>query len=232
MSSKSNTNAKQIYSTRKPCCKVCVDAGKTEKEYSSHYVKDLSGNVTCPTLLSQECRYCHKKGHTTSHCTILKKQKEYEENSRKPPISPAKKEAPAPKRSNVFAYLEMNSDESDNEEEEFPVLVAAEPKDSFEKENAAPKKFSYASMAAKTQSEYKAEKIIEEKKPAPIVEQKLKIEFTSRYVGGIDTKTGKKFSWADAESSSDEEDEDEEEEYFAAPVKKNISSLAEDNSAW
>ena len=218
MSSKSNTNSKQIYSARKPCCKVCVDAGKTEKEYSSHYVKDLNGNVTCPTLLSQECRFCKKKGHTTSHCATLKKQKESEENSRRPPISPAKKETPAPKRSNVFAYLEMNSDDdSDDEPEEFPVLVAAEPKDPFEKEISAPKKFSYASMAAKTESEYKEQKRLEEKKPAPLVEQKLKIDFAPRYVGGIDTKTGKKFSWADAESDSEGDDEDE---------------LVEDNSAW
>ena len=215
MSSKSNNNSKQIYSARKPCCKVCVDAGKTEKEYSSHYVKDLNGNVMCPTLLSQECRYCKKKGHTTSHCSTLKKQKEFEENSRKPPVSPAKKQAPAPKRSNVFAYLEMNSDESDDEVEEFPELVAAaEPKDPFEKEQTAPKKFSYASMAAKTEVEHKPTKAAEEKKPVLIVVQEKK---PLRYVNGIDTKTGKKFSWADAESSSDEEDEEE---------------FAEDNSAW
>ena len=73
-------NSKQIYSAKKPCCKVCVDAGKTEKEYSSHYVKDLNGNVLCPTLLNQECRFCHNKGHTTSHCPTLKKQKESKEN--------------------------------------------------------------------------------------------------------------------------------------------------------
>ena len=154
MNTNSMNKRPQIYSAKKPCCKVCVDAGKTEKEYSSHYVKDLNGNVTCPTLLSQECRFCHKKGHTTSHCSTLKKQKGAEENSRKPPISPPKKEVSGPKKSNVFAYLEMNSDESDDDEvEEFPDLVAAEPKDPFEKEKCAPKKFSYASMAAKTETE-------------------------------------------------------------------------------
>ena len=29
-------------------CKVCKDAGKTETEYTSHYVKDKSGKVICP----------------------------------------------------------------------------------------------------------------------------------------------------------------------------------------
>jgi hypothetical protein len=221
MNSKS-INKSQINTARKACCKVCQDAGKPENVYLSHYVKDLNGNVTCPTLLSQECRYCHKKGHTTSHCSALKKQKEHEENSRKPPLSPQKKET-VEKKANVFAYLDMSSDdESDNEQEQFPELAAAsQPKDPFEKEKNTPKKFSYASMAAKT---------VEEKKPLPIVQQQLKIEFTPRYVKGIDTKTGKKFSWADAESSSDEEEE--ENEYFEDPFEDNISSLAEDNSAW
>jgi hypothetical protein len=59
-------------------CKVCKDAGKTEKEYSSHFVKDKKGpdgKVICPLLLSIECRYCKKKvGHTVKNCPILKKK--------------------------------------------------------------------------------------------------------------------------------------------------------------
>jgi hypothetical protein len=174
-------------------------------------VKDLNGNVTCPTLLSQECRYCHKKGHTTSHCSVLKKQKEQEENARKPPLSPQKKEASAPKKANVFAYLDMNSDdESDKEQEQFPQLVAAQPKDPFEKAKNTPKKFSYASMAAK---------------PEPKPEVKIKKVWPV-------LPAGQKKSWAqmDDEGSSDEEEEDN--EYFEDPFEDNISSLAEDNSAW
>ena len=57
--------------TRKPYCKVCHDAGKTELEYTSHWVKDLTGKTTCPTLLNQECRYCDKSGHTVKFCDIL-----------------------------------------------------------------------------------------------------------------------------------------------------------------
>jgi hypothetical protein len=198
MNSKS-INKSQVNTARKACCKVCQDAGKPENVYLSHYVKDLNGNVTCPTLLSQECRYCHKTGHTTSHCSALKKQKEFEENSRKPPLSPVKKEAVA-KKANVFAYLDMSSDdESDKEQEQFPELVAAQPKDPFEKTKNTPKKFSYASMAAK---------------PEPKPEVKIKKVWPV-------LAPGQKKSWAqmEDESSSDEEEED-------------ISSLAEDNSAW
>ena len=49
-------------------CKVCMDAGKSVDEYTSHWVKDREGNVICPTLLNQKCLVCGKCGHTTSYC--------------------------------------------------------------------------------------------------------------------------------------------------------------------
>jgi hypothetical protein len=212
MSSKIN-NSKQIYSAKKPCCKVCVDAGKTEKEYSSHYVKDLNGNVTCPTLLNQECRVCHKKGHTTSFCPTLKKQ----ENIRKPPVSPPKKEVPAQKKANVFAYLDFNSDEeSDNEDEveQFPELVVAATKDPFEKEKKAEKKFSYASMAAKTQVEYKIEQF-KETKITPFVDKKFEVKIHRTFP---EIQPGQSKSWVELCNESDSEGDEEE--------------FDEDNSAW
>jgi len=51
-------------------CKVCIDAGKPEAEYTSHWVKDRSGNVTCPTLLNQKCLMCGNCGHTSSYCKV------------------------------------------------------------------------------------------------------------------------------------------------------------------
>ena len=60
-----------------PVCKVCRDAGKQEKVWNSHWVRDRpGGKVICPTLLNQECRYCHKLGHTPSFCPILIAQKD------------------------------------------------------------------------------------------------------------------------------------------------------------
>ena len=55
-------------------CKVCKDAGKTNSEYTSHWIRNApgpNGKVVCPTLLKQECKYCKKKGHTPKHCTKL-----------------------------------------------------------------------------------------------------------------------------------------------------------------
>lgn len=51
-------------------CKVCIDAGKSVEEYTSHWVKDREGNVACPTLLNQKCLVCGKCGHTTSYCKM------------------------------------------------------------------------------------------------------------------------------------------------------------------
>lgn len=59
-------------------CKVCMDANKPMSVYSTHRVKQ-NGVVVCPTLLSQECKYCHKKGHTVKFCSTLKKENERKE---------------------------------------------------------------------------------------------------------------------------------------------------------
>jgi hypothetical protein len=55
----------------KPCCKVCKDAGKSAQEYGNHWPKDKDGVTVCPTLLSQQCRYCEDFGHTVKYCTVL-----------------------------------------------------------------------------------------------------------------------------------------------------------------
>jgi hypothetical protein len=70
-------------------CVVCRDAGKTEKEYTSHFVKDQpgpNGKVICPTLLNQACRICGKTGHTSSYCSQYhpRRQERYIEREREP----------------------------------------------------------------------------------------------------------------------------------------------------
>jgi hypothetical protein len=64
------------YSKVRMHCKVCESAGKSEKEVKSHYPKNRDGFTVCPTLLSQECRYCDKKGHTVKYCTMKKKDED------------------------------------------------------------------------------------------------------------------------------------------------------------
>jgi hypothetical protein len=79
-----NNNKKQM--AVKPYCKVCHDAGKSEKEYTSHYVKSApgpEGKVVCPTLLSQSCGYCGSSGHTPKFCPTLAAEKAAEEKALK-----------------------------------------------------------------------------------------------------------------------------------------------------
>jgi len=58
----------------KPFCKVCFDAGKSEKDYTSHYVKTEEDKVNCPTLLNQSCLNCGRPGHTSGYCDQAKSQ--------------------------------------------------------------------------------------------------------------------------------------------------------------
>jgi len=119
-----SSNKKQV-SAVKPYCKVCHDAGKSEKEYTSHFVKSApgpEGKVVCPTLLCQSCGYCGDCGHTPKFCPVLAAQKAAEEKAQKQAAKKAfieKREAekaapkPAPvkaKSSNVFAALDSDSD--------------------------------------------------------------------------------------------------------------------------
>jgi hypothetical protein len=70
-SSSRNTTSRNTAPKPKPFCVVCRDAGKSEEEYTSHFVKDQpgpNGKVVCPTLLNQACRICHNTGHTSSYC--------------------------------------------------------------------------------------------------------------------------------------------------------------------
>ena len=56
---------------KKPFCKVCFDAGKSDQLYTSHYLRSTpgpDGKVICPTLLNQRCLTCGQNGHTSSYC--------------------------------------------------------------------------------------------------------------------------------------------------------------------
>lgn len=104
-------------------CKVCKDAGKTETEYVSHYVKDKTGKITCPTLLNQACRYCKKNGHTVKFCPTLKlkeKNNRREEYFKKHQECEQQLSSTANKLGTSFAaaFGSDTEDESDNESEE------------------------------------------------------------------------------------------------------------------
>jgi hypothetical protein len=118
MSARNNVRNSNV--APKPFCKVCQDAGKSEKEYTSHFVKSEpgpNGKVVCPTLLAQECRFCFKSGHTAGYCPVIAANKKAEEKAQK---QAARKEAAektlaskptiVKKPVNIFAELGSDSD--------------------------------------------------------------------------------------------------------------------------
>ena len=111
-------------SSLKKYCKVCHDAGKSETEYTSHFIRenrDPLSKVVCPTLLSLDCRYCSKKGHTVKYCKILEKDKIAEArqsksitNTKTKPKSEEKYKQP----NNMFSNLESDSEDEEVEVKE------------------------------------------------------------------------------------------------------------------
>lgn len=210
-----NTKNVKSGADKKPYCKVCHDAGKPESEYTSHWVKDLTGKTTCPTLLNTECRYCYKLGHTAKFCDVAKKNNKEKEKAERRSQAVAPKPAPAvqKKPANGFASL---CDDSDSEEEvsntntivnEYPVLC--EPAKKVETEV----KTGWAAIAAKPKevkpvstpgfvvlSDYIKKAPEQQPKPKPLVEAKP-APWASQ------PKASQMKSWADWSDSEDEDDE-------------------------
>jgi hypothetical protein len=201
---------------KRPFCKVCHDAGKPESEYTSHWVKDLTGKTTCPTLLNTECRYCYKLGHTTKFCDVLaKNNKEKEKAERRTQAVAREKPKPVPvhkKPTNGFTAL---CDDSDSEEEvsntnvnEYPSLCQPAKVEARQQPEV---KTSWAAIAAKPkpvevprQSGLLVLSDFMKKAPeaTPVVEAKRAPWAAKDYSKPIYTK-----SWADWSDSEDEEEE-------------------------
>ena len=205
----------------KKYCKVCYDAGKSETEYTSHFIRenrDPCSKVVCPTLLSLECRYCSKKGHTVKYCKILEKDKIAEARQSKSSIKNTKPKslvfrAPA----NMFSSLESDSEDDDLAPPPITAksknLVLKVPNNFFESKDddlvcISPNK-SYASALLRPTIIPKEVKIT---LPIPIMSINRKInDFVPSY-NNIKSTYIKNKSWADTDSDSDSELEEEKEE--------------------
>lgn len=129
-------NIKSNTSVKKPYCKVCHDAGKSESEYTNHWVRTLPDRngkttITCPTLLSNECRYCFKLGHTAKFCPVIEQnKKERERTERKIARNEAavQKKVKTEKKTGGFAALQEDSESEteDINEAVYPVTVMEE----------------------------------------------------------------------------------------------------------
>lgn len=226
-----STRTNQV-SNKKPFCKVCQDAGKSESEYTSHYVRsmpDKSGKtiVICPTLLATECRFCYKLGHTTKFCPVIEATKKSEERAANRKQTEEKKPLPKAKApTNVFAGLADDSDSDEekvvkvsnklinNVKEEFPSLGSK----NFQE--AKPAMSGWASVAAKTQDQYESEKYEQQlisnsiKRSLPPLSKPILIPQPQM----------EKKSWADWSDSEDEQMQFEAAYEKAAPTPMKFSA--------
>ena len=223
-----STRTNQV-SNKKPFCKVCQDAGKPESEYTSHYVRsmpDKSGktNVTCPTLLATECRFCYKLGHTTKFCPVIEATKKSEERAANRKQTEEKKPLPKAKvPTNVFAGL---ADDSDSDEEQIVKVsnkVINKVKEEFPSlgskyvQEAKPAMSGWASVAAKTQSQYESDKYEQQ-----LISNSIKRSFTP--LAKIVSIPQVKKSWADWSDSEEEQEQFEVAYEKAAPAPMKFSA--------
>jgi hypothetical protein len=201
---------------KKPFCKVCFDAGKPESDYTGHYVRsqpDRQGNsnVTCPTLLNTECRYCYGLGHTAKFCPVLGEKKQREERRQKDDdrrqreeenrIREEKKQQMQPKKQDLRGGFSALIDNSDDEQEVAPKKQVKQEEWPLLGNPSA--KVSYASMANKTQPIKKSEPVAEELPSGfKVLQMGAKYEKTEVAV----KKQYDPKSWA--RDDSDDEDED------------------------
>ena len=118
----SHNNSNQY--AKKPFCKVCFDAGKADTAHFIRKTPDPKSQVTCPTLLALECRYCFQHGHTVKYCTVLQKQDKDKDIKHKkiighqtPTLTPT-----LIKNSNKFAVFE-DEDEMEQLQQQLPTLA-------------------------------------------------------------------------------------------------------------
>lgn len=108
-----------------PYCKVCHDSGKDESIYTSHFVRettDPNSKIVCPTLISLQCRYCSKSGHTVKYCKEIKKKME-QKNIKK--CAPTETLVVSP-IANIFSVLENDDEDQENQhydQDHLPSLI-------------------------------------------------------------------------------------------------------------
>jgi len=212
MSRNFNSNTRVVNAPRKqPCCKVCKDAGKSETDYSSHWPRDDEGNTICPTLLAQECRYCHENGHTVKYCKKLAQHKASEEKGKHQEDrvkriaafhGPPNVKVEQAQTHSRFALL--MGDDSDNEDE-FPVLSKTKGKQSPQKSGS--KQVAWSDMVSKVQPTpvTKTEKsgLFVVNKPSEAMTPREKAAAIRRQecFRGLNGR-----SWADLDSDDDDDD--------------------------
>lgn len=118
-----------------PMCTFCKSIGKSEREYTSHFIhktKSLSSRITCPELLKRVCLNCPGNTHTSDRCpkTNTVQVCFSSENKSSNKKSSSVKDSSSAK--NRFAGLEDDSDDEEKDcNEQFIDLEMGIPRESF-----------------------------------------------------------------------------------------------------
>ena len=125
MSQRMNNNrngARKTATNVKPFCGHCKKIGLSEREYTSHWTRASiapGAPVTCPSILNNQCNYCHEFGHFASveHCPVLKLQKKEDDKRARAerPTKPEKSKAVTKQRNTAFSLLQEDSSDSEDD---------------------------------------------------------------------------------------------------------------------
>ena len=201
----------------KPFCKVCFDAGKADTAHFIRKTPDPKSQVTCPTLLALECRYCFQHGHTVKYCTVLQKQDKDKDIKHKkiighqtPTLTPT-----LTKNSNQFAAFE-DEDDLEQLQQQLPTLAIQDNLQFPTLNTLATQTNLNTTINTTTTNKWAAMASVAANKPIPIITNNINI----KQQGNTNTK------WADddEESVASLEDnlsfaDDDVDEYHACPVQ-------------
>lgn len=223
------TNSRTNSRTTNAYCKVCHDAGKSETEYRSHSIRDTNSNLICPTLLSLECRFCYKNGHTIKYCPSNKsrdrneRKVESRDKYKNDQKTKEQKSSSSSTNSNKFAYLCYDSDDDnkqtkdkkDKKKVDYPQISVSV---SIVKTKTNCQPMSYANIIVKTKEQvadeekvhrnkiYQAQLDAEQRRKE--LEEREKLRKNNIPIPIPRSKpVFSKISWADVESSDDDEDD-------------------------
>lgn len=102
-----------------PMCTFCKSIGKSEREYTSHFIhktKSLSSKITCPELLKRVCLNCPSNNHTSDRCPKMNTVQVCF-SAVKTLLTGESSSAEKKETKNRFAGLEDDSDDEQNGEQ-------------------------------------------------------------------------------------------------------------------
>jgi hypothetical protein len=196
-------------------CKVCHDAGKSEAEYKSHFIRENrepNSKVVCPTLLSLECRYCSNKGHTVKYCKMLEKNKNMlsrQERANNYRIEPEKNATKSKQTTNIFDNLMEEEEEEEEEDNNTTFIRGPSPVESVTTSSKSIITKSYASVLSTPITKLAP---TPKPTPAPMVStsQTEETKTTKSRVFNVAKYIGK--SWADSDDTESESDIDDDDD--------------------